>query len=538
MPIAEDGEQPVEAIGAKRVLLWLALSAVPSGLMLSTTTHLTTDLFAMPLLWVIPLGLYLLSFVLAFGDNREPARIVTLNASPIMLFAGGLAMVSHQSGSMMLVIGSLVLLFVVAVSLHARLYDLRPDACQLTGFYLAMSAGGALGGAFTALVAPALFDWVWEHPALVLGAALLMPLPALFGWHRMPGLDPAMARLTAWVLLAMALLMCLALYAAVSEPEPGIHRYFLTVFVCGVGLLLLPWRWMFVTVLVLLMLAQGGIRTIETSLEGRRTRSYFAVYTILDYPSQKLRMLVHGTTLHGEQSTDPARRREPLTYYGPDSGAGILFSQAPRMFGPRARVAVLGLGAGTLACFSRPGQRWTFFEIDPAVLEFSRNGTFTFLRDCTPDAKVALGDARLELTKLPANSFDILVADAFSSDSIPLHLITEEAVGVYLRTLAKDGVLLMHISNRFLELEPVVSAIARRHGLHALVRNDNPEDRTDFSPSAFVALSRDPEKLKMLAQARPDAPWENLQPPAPRAWTDNYASILPYIDWAKLVGGL
>jgi SAM-dependent methyltransferase len=533
--LADHAEEP---IGLRRVLLWLALSAVPSALMLSTTTHLTTDIFAMPLLWVIPLGLYLLSFVFAFADNRAPARAITANAPPLVLFAGGLAMVSHHSGGMALVLGSVILLFVVAVSLHSRLYELRPHYRQLTRFYLTMSAGGALGGAFAAIVAPALFDWVWEHPLLVLAAALLMPLPELFKWHRMPGLDPAMARFTAWFLLGASVLLALALYAVATDPETGIHRYFLTVVLCGIGLLLLPWRWMFVAVLMVLMLAQGGIRTIETSLDGQRTRSYFAVYTIREDRYRQLRMLVHGTTLHGEQSTDPARRREPLTYYGEGSGAAIALSQAPRLYGPNARIAILGLGAGTLACFRKPGQRWTFFEIDRVVLEFSRNGTFTFLRDCAPDADVVLGDARLELAKLPRGTFDVLVADAFSSDSIPLHLITDEAFGVYLRALAEDGLLIVHISNRFLEIEPVVAAIAERHGLHAKVRNDNPYDRDYLTPSAYVALSRDPDKLGALAQARPDAPWEEIAAPASRVWTDNYASILPYIQWDKLLGGL
>jgi len=527
-----------EPADTRRILLWLALSAVPSGLMLSTTTHLTTDIFAMPMLWVIPLGLYLLSFVIAFADNREPARMVTLNAPPIMLFAGGLAMVSHHSGNMVQAVGSVVLLFVVAVSLHSRMYDLRPHHSELTKFYLAMSAGGAIGGAFTAIVAPALFDWVWEHPLLVLAAALLMPLPELFKWHRMPGLDPPVARLTAGVLLAAAVFLAFPLYAVASEAEPGLHRYFLTVVLCGIGLLLLPWRTLFTGVLVVTMLAQGGIRTIETTLEDRRTRSYFAVYTILEAPVRKLRMLVHGTTLHGEQSTDPKLRKEPMTYYGHGSGAAIALSQAAELYGPKARIGVLGLGAGTLACFAKPGQRWTFFEIDPVVLDYSRNGTFTFLQDCTPDAEVKLGDARLELEKMPADSFDMLVADAFSSDSIPLHLITDEAFGVYSRVLGDDGVLVVHISNRFLELEPMVAAIAKRHGLHARVRNDNPQDREYLTPSGFVALSKDPAKLAALAQARPDAPWVELLPPAERVWTDNYASILPYIKWNALLGGL
>ena len=522
-------------IGVRRMLLWLGLSAVPSGLMLSTTTHLTTDIFAMPLLWVIPLGLYLLSFTIAFADNRLAARAITIAAAPLILLAGGLTMVSHSSGNMLLALASVALLFAVAVSLHGRLYDLRPHAGRLTLFYLAMSIGGALGGAFTAIVAPVLFDWVWEHPLLVFAAALLMPLPELFKWHRMDGLDPGMARMASWTVLAMAAFLAWLLYSVASQAEPGIHRYFLTAMLCGLGLLLIPWRWMFVAVLAMLMLAQGGVWTIKMSLDGRRTRSYFGIYTVLDYPSYHLRMLEHGTTLHGQQFTDPAHRLEPLTYYGPNTGAAIALESAPRMFGSHARIGVVGLGTGTLACFRKPGQRWTFYEIDPAVLQLSRNRTFTFLEDCAPDAKVVIGDARLKLAEVSPDSFDVLVIDAFTSDAIPLHLLTDEAFGVYLRALSPQGVLIVHISNRFIELEPVLSALAQERGLAAASRHDNPADRTRYTPSIWLAFARDPARLEDLAAARPDAPWEVLAKPAPKAWTDDHASILPYIRWSHLL---
>ena len=528
-------EESHETVGARRMSLWLALSAVPSGLMLSTTTHLTTDIFAMPLLWVIPLGLYLLSFTIAFADNRVGARAITLVAPALILLAGGTTMVSHSSGSMMLALASVALLFVVAVSLHSKLYDLRPHAGRLTLFYLAMSIGGALGGAFTAIAAPVLFDWVWEHPLLVFAAALLMPLPELLKWHRMKGLDPGMARLASWTVLAMAAFLAWLLYGVARQAEPGIHRYLLTIMLCGLGLLLIPWRWMFVTVLAMLMLAQGGVDTIKTSLDGRRTRSYFGIYTVLDYPSYHLRMLEHGTTLHGEQSTDPTLRREPLTYYGPNTGVAIALESAPHLFGNHARIGVVGLGTGTLACFRKPGQRWTFYEIDPAVLQLSRDRTFTYLDDCAPDAKVVIGDARLKLAEAPPDTFDVLVIDAFTSDAIPLHLLTDEAFGVYLRALSPQGVLVVHISNRFIELEPVLSALARNRGLAAASRHDNPADRTRYTPSTWLAFAREPARLEELAAARPDAPWEELAKPAPKAWTDDHASILPYIRWSHLL---
>lgn len=533
-----DANEGAAPIGPRRIMMWLALSAVPSGLMLSTTTHLTTDIFAMPLLWVIPLGVYLLSFVLAFADNRAPSEAVSLITPITLLSVGGFAMVSRHSGGMALAFASVALLFMIAVSLHGRLYDLRPHPSRLTLFYLVMSAGGALGGAFTAIVAPVVFDWVWEHPLLVVVAAMLIPLSPMFNWHRLEGLDPGLARIAALLLVGTALFFAHLLFNASADKDFGLYRLFLMTILCAVGLLLTPWRWMYVAVLIMTMMAQGGLGTVETTLEGDRTRSYFGVYTIQEYPSHRVRQLVHGTTLHGQQSTDPAREREPTTYYGPDTGAGLALTAAPELYGQQSRVGIVGLGTGTLACFRRPGQRWTFFEIDPAVLEFSRQGAFTFLKTCAPDARVLLGDARLEMDKLPPASFDVLAIDAFSSDAIPLHLLTDEAFGVYERVLSQDGLLVVHVSNRFISLEPVIAAIAKRRGLHTAVRSDNPQDRTLLTPSSWVVLTRDPAKLKALAETRADTPWSNLPPPAQRLWTDDYASILPFIRWDQLMGTL
>lgn len=520
----------------RRKLLWLMLSAVPSGLMLSTTTHLTTDIFASPLLWVIPLGLYLLSFVLAFADRRWPARIAALVAPVIVLFLGSYAMRSHGSGSLLLVGGACILLFAVAAALHTRLYDLRPDTDQLTTFYLVMAAGGALGGMFTALVAPLVFDWVWEHPLLILAAALLMPLEELLRWRRMEGLEPGMAVLALVLLLAMALFLAFKLDDVSMLPGSGLTAVMLTVLLTGIGLMLMAWRWAFVLVLLMAMIGQGGSWTIGTSLKGERTRSYFGIYTVRDYPESRLRILSHGTTLHGQQSLDPIERDRPMTYYGPTSGVGLALAAAPQLEGPGARIGVVGLGTGSLACLAEPGQRWTFFEIDPVVLRYSTSGTFTFLRDCTPRARVVLGDARLELEKVPPGSFDLLVIDAFSSDAIPLHLITQEAFAVYRRALSPRGILMVHISNRYIDLGPVVSAMAQRHGLAARARMDWPEDMVRYTISHWIALSPDASQIDRLARMRLDSPWSTLEPPAKRPWTDDHASILPFIRWSRLAG--
>ena len=528
------GETPGEAapIPARRIVQWLVLAAVPSGLMLSTTTHLTTDVFAMPLLWVIPLGLYLLSFVPAFADKRPFANAVTRITPVLILLAGGFAMTSRGTGSLSLALAGVVLLFAVAVTLHARLYDLRPPATRLTLFYLVMSAGGALGGLFTALLAPLWFDWVWEHPLLIFAAALLVPMRPLLGWMRMDGLSRPTILTAVVVLVGFAGFLGWLRFGLDPQESP-LFALLLTLAIAFCGILVLGVRSAYVAILAILMIAYGGWETLNQSLSGARTRSYFGVYTVRDYPDERQRVLAHGTTMHGMQFTD-ARRRVPTTYYGRSSGIGIAMSRVPLLYGPAARVGVVGLGTGTLACWRAPGQRWTFFEIDDAVLDLSRRGRFTYLRDCAPDAAVRIGDARIELARLPTQSFDAIAVDAFSSDAIPLHLLTSEALGVYQRALAPDGLLMIHISNRYFELEPQLSAALGAAGWHARVLTDQPRRNGVFSASVWVAVTRDPAQLARITAGREWKPL--LDVPGTRPWTDEHASILGAVRWQNLLG--
>ncbi len=520
----------------RRILTWLILAAVPSGLMLSTTTHLTTDLFAMPLLWVIPLGLYLFSFVFAFADGRRAAQAIGFVTPLLMLLAGGVAMASRGESGLIPVFASIALLFAVCVGLHSRLYELRPEADRLTLFYLVMSAGGALGGLFTALIAPLLFDWAWEHPLLVFAAAALLPLPRWFDWRRLAGLEPQMARIGMLVLIGFAELLIWQLWDNQWDKDAGTLRLLLAAGIAVIGMLLIPWRLAYLAILAMLMLAQGGFDTIKTSLDGQRSRSYFGIYTIREYPDQHLQMLAHGTTLHGVQSTLPALRKTPISYYGPGTGIAIVLANTQKFFGSAARIGVVGLGTGTLACHAKPGQQWRFYEIDPAVLAFSQRGDFTYLADCAPGAQILIGDARIELAKAAPASLDVLAIDAFSSDAIPLHLLTDEAFDVYLRALQADGLLVIHISNRFIELEPVLAAAAKRHGLAAEVRDDIPADGSLYSSSSWVVLARSPERLAEVKRMAPAYRLGPLMPPAPKLWTDDHASILPYVRWQNLMG--
>ena len=535
----------------RRKLHWLLIAAVPSGLMLSTTTHLTTDIVAMPLLWVLPLGLYLLSFVIAFSTADRLTQVFTTIAPAVLLSVGGIALLSTGGGTMLVAFAALAMLFIVATALHGYLYHLRPASEHLTLFYLIMSAGGVLGGLFAALIAPLIFDWTYEHPLLVLAAALLLPLPALFPWDQWLKLPLVTTR------VIVALMIAVAAFASWKLASEWTGRIEGPVALWGallfaVGMLVIGWRWAYVPALALLMLGVGGWDTLQESVTGMRVRSYFGVYTVTDDPYRHQRRLAHGTTLHGLQRTDPGHQFEPTTYYGYQSGVGLTLDKADALAGPHVSVGLVGLGAGTLSCYRRPGQHWTIFEIDPAMARIARDPSkFTFISRCAPDVPIVIGDARLQLATLAPAQFDILIIDAFSSDAIPLHLLTAEAIGIYARALKPGGILLVHISNRFFDLEPVLSAEAKARGWAAAIRIDTPPEQdpiqADFSNltgSNWVALSATSDRLRQLTGAlksRTEASEANAWVPLEsrphfERWTDDYASTLPVLLWGHLIG--
>lgn len=367
--------QPTDAAGDearpgwRRQVHWLLIAAVPSGLMLSTTTHLTTDIVAMPLLWVLPLGLYLLSFVIAFSSWTSLTNVIVTIAPAMLLLVGGQALLGTGGGTMLVALASLVMLFVVATALHGYLYFLRPGPRYLTLFYLIMSAGGVLGGAFAALVAPLVFNWVYEHPVLVLAAAMLLPLPALLPWEKWLGLRRPLP--VAAALVAIAAFASWKLVASWDGTLHGAHVVWAAIIV-AVGLLVIRWRWAYVTVLFLLMLGFGGVQTLEKGRDGMRVRSYFGIYTVTDDRYHQQRRLAHGTTLHGLQRTTPGHELDPTTYYGHQSGVGLTLDRLPELAGPDAAVGIVGLGTGTLSCYRKPGQHWTIFEIDPVMADIAR----------------------------------------------------------------------------------------------------------------------------------------------------------------------
>ncbi len=520
-----------EQVGWRRRAMWLLLPAVPSGLMLSTTTFLTTDIMAIPLLWVIPLGLYLLSYTIGFAENRGAAQVFLFLAPLVLLVDGGIAIFAAGRADLLAAVASVMLLFVVATALHARLYDLRPGTARLSQFYLYMAAGGALGGVFTGLLAPVLFDWTWEHPLLILAAAALVPLGAWRGLMRLVSKDRQTTRVVLIVGLFVVFNAALLLYARVQAETQlvWIDWLALLVILC-LAMVLAARRLSFVLACAALLMALGGLSNLLASIDGQRERSYFGTYSITQRDDGD-RILMHGTTIHGIQRGGEDSR-EPTAYYGPTSGVGLALANAQAIVGPDARIGAVGLGVGTLACYREPGQQWTFFEIDPTVVEFSRGGEFTFLHQCTPDAYLQMGDARLRLADLPPASFDVLVIDAFSSDAIPLHLLTVEAMAIYERALAPGGLLLLHTSNRYVRLEPVVARLAEVRGLHAMVWQDEPVRRNDLYSSTWIALAPTRAPLDALSST---ADWRLLVEPEGPVWTDDYASVLPYLVWENFL---
>ncbi len=507
----------------RKALWWIWLAFIPSGLMLATTLFITTDIMAMPLLWVLPLGLYLLSFTIAFSSRASVPAFPAIVA-PYLLVPAAIALFVGQA--LPLTVSAailLVALFAISVACHLKIYQSRPEPSQLTGFYLAIAVGGALGGVFCALLAPLIFDWTYEYPLLLFAAAItLLPGYSLIIPQRwFEGRKGEQAALTAAAVIVVAAVATAAIWGRSTDVVRYGSAAALVIAPLAVGS-----RTLLIGMMAAAMTVTGAGEKLKLSLDpGRMTRTYFGVYSIVD--TNGSRQLLHGTTLHGVQLSTRGWERFPTTYYAKESGVGRALELTPSLFGPGARISVVGLGAGTLACYRQPGQRWTFFELDPAVAELAtKSGRFTFLPLCTPDARIAIGDARIELERGPAGSADVLIVDAFSSDAVPMHLLTREAFAAYGRHLRPNGLLLMHISNRHLDLEPVVTAAP---GWQARIGRFNPGwDYRHASTSDWVALSRTPTTIDQLSRAKGDAFWQ-ASDKKPLLWTDDRASLLPVI---------
>jgi hypothetical protein len=655
--------KPLEHTGVaptwRQRLYWIAAAAVPSAMSMGATLHISTDVASAPMLWVIPLALYLGTFVLAFMKNSERITPATLFVHPI---AVALMLASYYLASNWVLTASLILtsFFFSALICHLALSRSRPSADRLTEFYLYVSLGGVLGGAFAGFLAPVIFNNVYEFPLAMAAACLFRPRMK----SDVPRLeDAAFAAAIAVGVLALvslrlpmveAIIVIAALGAAAGmvaagwsdENKPLAYRYTLLAVAAVHAALVIyvafaretviartvvegapvltfgdPWGWllglssfamlifavhgtiqprrdnkrlfdlmlgaMLPTVIVLLLLIVIGARfdnpeaVVPMSLlfcglaiflnRGRpivlaaivlmgfaivflddargarivtQERTFFGVlrtrlYEIADPSTPPLRVLMHGTTLHGAQIPTPQYSREPLTYYHRGTALGEAISAGLELH-TNARLALIGLGTGSTACLMRPNEELTIYEIDPAVVRLSASpqAEFTFVRECQPNAAVVVGDARLRIADAPDGAYDVIVVDAFSSDAIPAHLLTREAIALYLSKLSENGVVVLHLSNRHLALVSEAARVARDLNaptLYRVSRQFDTEPRVPYGASAasVMIVARNPLTLSMLPTTSGE--WIDYQAPAGPGWTDDYINM-PRALWDGLTG--
>jgi spermidine synthase len=500
---------------------WMALAFVPSSLLLGVTTHITSDIAAVPLLWAVPLALYLVTFMFAFAQKRLIGQAIMLKAENIAFVMLCAFMWFGSLGIVELVV-HLLAFFIIALARHGALADTRPDASRLTEFYLWMSAGGALGGVFNAVIAPHVFTTVLEYPVMIAAAAATRLL--------VPGGASSRFNLTDLAVPAIAAVGIAGFWLSGQRAE-GLSNVVVLVIVVPLALATYHLRartfGFALGVASMFVLAQAARHNSSVLMENR---SFFGAYRVQTTSDGKYVLFRHGTTLHGAQSTDPARRHEALSYYsaiGP-FGRGLTALEAAR---PQLRVGLIGLGSGTSVCYARPADTWTLYEIDPLVVHIARDsGAFSFIKDCAPDARVVVGDARLSLDREPDGAFDVLVLDAFSSDAIPIHLITREALSLARKKLAPGGVIFANISNRYLRREPVLANSAQSAGLVGIAqyfRGPKPTKEEPASASHWVAMAVD---RKDLADVEQTGGWHSLAPdPDTQPWTDDYSNLLAVI---------
>jgi hypothetical protein len=512
---------------------WLVLVFVPSSWLMGVTTYLTTDLAAIPLLWTIPLALYLLSFILAFSRSGSRAVRAATRLLPFAIMPLVLVMSAGFVHAVWIPL-HLIAFFLGCVTCHGALAEARPAAHLASTFYLTIAAGGLLGGVFAVLIAPVVFNRVVEYPLAMVLACLVVPAfksylrsGAIAEWIKDCFLPGAVFLLT---------LILATNQAGLADSILGV----LAVMVAsGLGILACltanhrPVRFALTAAAVL---AASSFSAGASGQLLHAERSFFGMLRVTYDPERNAHRLFHGTTLHGQQSLLPLSSRQPSTYFTRSGPIGQVFAVlGPHLDQPSACVAVVGLGAGTLACYARPGQSWTFYEIDPAVSRIARDPRyFTYLRDCDAEStNVITGDARLRLREAPDHGYRLIVLDAFSSDSLPVHLVSREAIQLYRSKLADGGVLAFNLSNRYLDLDPVMGRQAADAGLVCLISYDTvvsaEEKRAGKQPSIWAVMAETERGLGSLVS---DARWRRARSrPGASVWTDDYSDLLSAIHW-------
>ena len=502
-------------------LTWMALSAVPSGLLVAVTAHISTDVAAVPLLWVVPLALYLLTFVIVFQTKPTIPHWLAVAAQPVFLIALVAVLVIEPFESIILIVAvHTAAFFACALVCHGELARRRPAPRHLTAFYMWMSAGGMIGGLAAGLIAPNVFNWIAEYPILIVLAVLCRPGLAL----------PRSARERLIWTIGIAIGAALIVAALALHDKLGdIHQNIATAVLLAPALLL--WRRpLALAALIALIFTLSRIYSAETDSES--VRSFFGVHKMSASDDGRFRVLTHGTTIHGAELfsdiRQPAKRPEIVMYYYDGSAIAQAIDAARARAGRPINYAVIGLGAGSLACRAQAGESVTYYEIDPEIVRIARDpNRFTYLSACKPDARIVLGDARLTLADAADGAYDIIIVDAFSSDAIPIHLLTRDAMAIYVNKLTPRGIVVMHVSNRHLELASVVAGIAQENGLVTRVNNGGDVSARDEEyemVGTVAAAARLDEDFGALAQSRT---WPVVRPDGKQwVWTDDYSNVV------------
>jgi spermidine synthase len=498
-------------------LKWLLFAFAPSSLMLGVTMHISTDIAAVPLLWVLPLALYLVTFVLAFSSREVLPHVWSVRLAPPLVLASLVTIVLHEQQWWFLPLHVLTF-FACALSCHRELAASRPHVGHLTEFYIWISVGGVLGGVFNTLISPHVFATVFEYPLVLTLTLFLIPGAA--------SLNTGKSHLSLAAMTIGAVIVVAAVTLLIFTELPAQMGVFVLAVALGVSLTLVfaigaaAFRGLGVGCLALLL--SGAFAGGTVLFTGR---SFFGVLRVVENEDHTRHILLHGSTMHGFQELATQDRCEPTSYYDRRGPVGQIFHSTKTAV---AEVAVIGLGTGNLACYAEAGQRWTFYEIDPLVERIARHEPwFTFLKNSRSAPRVVIGDGRLKLRDARVGSYDLIILDAFSSDAIPIHLLTEEAMALYVSRLKPDGILAVHISNRYLRLEPVVARITERNSLFALtnIETQIPSEHaaTGRIAAYWMAVARDPA---VLTDFRRLPGWRVASAsPAAAPWTDDYANI-------------
>ena len=518
---------------------WVGLALVPAALLTAFTTHIATDVASAPLIWVIPLALYLMTFVIVFRERAWIPMPVLLILHLVALIVALLQLSQTEHDKWMTTAAAGVAAFVTsALVAHRTLYEARPAARFLTEFYLWMSLGGVLGGLFAALLAPALFSEVYEYPLLL--ALTMACRPGVVGRIATANLRELVFSLLVLLGLTLGLTGVAMLAAQQGYNFSGWGVTAGTVLI-GAIVMLAFWGYPMRQAAAALVICYMIVSLPSDVHRGQAQRSYFGVYRVMLSEDGRFNLLNHGTTLHGAQRIRDGQGNTvadttPGTYYHPTSPMAKSIEMIRAKLaakGEKGRYGVVGLGAGSLACYAQEGEAWRFFEIDPVVVGIAKSPQFTYVVNCQPNIDIVLGDARLTLAKETDESFDLIIVDAFSSDAVPVHLMTKEALELYRAKLRPGGVAVLHISNRYLDLDRVLASTQPLvPGLEGVILSDDTSDGSYGQTTSTVAVfAREPETIAQFKELDTSVAFE---PGKVKAWTDDSSDILgPFLSKLK-----